>query len=427
MRECTFFPLSSAGLLGWGLGEGDGQACFFFFNSWWKVDFTHHLFTLSQLCHSGIHSDNPLEAGAGPAPPWSLTSEPCRALLNGYKPQAGLQGSPHKAQCPPAHRLWAWGLLPACQGPQCSHGWGWADRVLAVTPGLCGGRDLWQGYVLDCAWTDLLDPSGSCHWLAGSFRQVPSCPSVSLFPGRHCRGGLLEAPPTRKGVNPEFARLLNGGQALCFEGPCVSVAGGGHFSPEGRPCIAFPSFEQDCPAARNPQTVSAWLCGPCCPARPGPCPRRALLQGQFLCECSEDQQKWAGSELRTTFPPLRVPPKKGALTLSVILKVLGLGCGYASTLWPEGRTEQVDKSSGCAWDKPDAAHVKDIKMTLPCGERKSLERRKLGKLPINLYLPFGDERLFLSSIGNHRRAVEQMNGVTGAVYIFHNNFIFIFL
>ena len=207
MRECTFFPLSSAGLLGWGLGEGDGQACFFFFNSWWKVDFTHHLFTLSQLCHSGIHSDNPLEAGAGPAPPWSLTSEPCRALLNGYKPQAGLQGSPHKAQCPPAHRLWAWGLLPACQGPQCSHGWGWADRVLAVTPGLCGGRDLWQGYVLDCAWTDLLDPSGSCHWLAGSFRQVPSCPSVSLFPGRHCRGGLLEAPPTRKGVNPKFARL----------------------------------------------------------------------------------------------------------------------------------------------------------------------------------------------------------------------------
>ena len=29
--------------------------------------------------------------------------------------------------------------------------------------------------------------------------------------------------------------------------------------------------------------------------------------------------------------------------------------------------------------------------------------------------------------GNHRRAMEQMNEVTGAVYIFHNNFIFIFL
>ena len=183
----------------------------------------------------------PPEAGAGPAPPWSLTSEPCRALLNGYKPQAGLQGSPHKAQCPPAHRLWAWGLLPACQGPQCSHGWGWADRVLAVMPGLCGGRDLWQGYVLDCAWTDLLDPSGSCHWLAGGFRQVPSCPSVSLFPGRHCREVSWKPPLTQKGVNPKFARLLNGGRGFVLWRSLRVCGWWGAFLPRGPPLpLLFP-------------------------------------------------------------------------------------------------------------------------------------------------------------------------------------------
>ena len=44
-----------------------------------------------------------------------------------------------------------------------------------------------------------------------------------------------------------------------------------------------------------------------------------------------------------------------------VLRVLGLDWDYASTLWPEVRTEQVYKSSGRAWDKPDASHVKDPK------------------------------------------------------------------
>lgn len=83
----------------------------------------------------------PWKLGLGPPLHESLPSEqepvPCRASLNGYKPQAGLQDSPHKA-----HRLWAWGLLPACQGPQRSHGWNWADGVLGVMPGLCSGQDL---------------------------------------------------------------------------------------------------------------------------------------------------------------------------------------------------------------------------------------------------------------------------------------------
>ena len=100
-------PLSSAGLLGWRQGEGDRHTRLFFFFFLIFGKKLALLISYLPFLSYGVSASTatvPWKLGLGPPLHESLPSEqepvPCRASLNGYKPQAGLQGSPHKA-----HRL----------------------------------------------------------------------------------------------------------------------------------------------------------------------------------------------------------------------------------------------------------------------------------------------------------------------------------
>lgn len=57
--------------------ESELEDLFFclFIKSWFNCP----LLTLTQLCHFGVHSDSPLEAGFTPHPQWSPTTEPHKA------------------------------------------------------------------------------------------------------------------------------------------------------------------------------------------------------------------------------------------------------------------------------------------------------------------------------------------------------------
>ena len=162
----------------------------------------------------------------------------------------------------------------ACQGPQCSRVWDWADAGVGgrgQSP-LRTGSDMalcvLRWYVLGCGWIDLLRASWLCAELLSGIRQVTSCPSIGLFPGRHCQWGLFGA------VSDSGARLT---MALCFEGHCVccwwDIC-------HNRAALASgaPFLELGFPPGRTPQAVSAWLCCICCPILLHPCPERGLLR-----------------------------------------------------------------------------------------------------------------------------------------------------
>jgi len=160
--------------------------------------------------------------------------------------------------------------------------------------------------------------------------------------------------------------------ALCFEGPCVSAAGGGISRHRAALGIAFPTG--GCSPVRNPQTVSTWLYCLCCPALPDPCPKRGVLEGQFLREYSEDEKKWPDSGLRMTFPPLREFHLKKELSHYVSPQSPGIGlglCQHPLTGSKNWTGVQVQRSClGQAW----CLSCKRPKMTLQCGERKRAGR-----------------------------------------------------
>lgn len=100
-----------------------------------------------------------------------------RGITDDYRPQGGLQGSRHEAQHPPDYSPCAWGRLP-CLPEVAAFPWGevrsrlrtGSDKAtcdMVVHPGL--GVDRPARPILVVA--DLL----------GGFKQVASCPLVSVF------------------------------------------------------------------------------------------------------------------------------------------------------------------------------------------------------------------------------------------------------
>ena len=158
--------------------------------------------------------------------------------------------------------LWLTGSEPRdCCLPGKGHGvpmggtkqtvyWGWCQ--VSAQDRIWQGY-LWQWYVLDCGWTDLWDPLGPATDLLGSFRQGPSCPSVSLSPGRHCQGGLLEALPDSEGRQYQVCTSTELWPWLCaLKVPvCLQLVGG--VSPHRAAlAIAFPTFEQGLASSEKP-------------------------------------------------------------------------------------------------------------------------------------------------------------------------------
>lgn len=162
---------------------------------------------------------------------------------------------------PPARGLSA----PVC-GTEQTQGWGEEASLhsgLALT-----WPYVLRWYVLGCGWIDLLRASWLCADLLSGIRQVTSCSSIGLFPGRHCQWGLFGA------VSDSGARLT---MALCFEGHCVccwwDIC-------HNRAALASgaPFLELGFPLGRTSQAVSAWLCCICCPILLDSCPERGLLR-----------------------------------------------------------------------------------------------------------------------------------------------------
>lgn len=154
--------------MGWGVGQGCQQV-----EDWsrgavnqenvtkWlvKIGFICHLFTLTHLCHFGVHSDSPLEAGVSPLPT-VITDHRARAM----------QGPTHEAG---AHSVTTGGAEQmACRRGSIESllrtGSDKATCDMVGCPGLRGRQ------------TCRAHPASAAD-LPGGFRQVASCPLVGLF------------------------------------------------------------------------------------------------------------------------------------------------------------------------------------------------------------------------------------------------------